>query len=316
MTTESLPRRKSHLRVFGLSLGLVVLCLAGLLFGVNLEAIAPATGTVTARDLTELRAALPGLVELGWYEGQITRPSGAPIAVRLDGQGNGRTEPGFGEPHAVAHHEWYEDGRRLPVQLLGFHPLKPGDELWPGQVVATIRNDVLRQRLGHLDDQIKDQESRGEHPFLLRRDRERLRERLGQAALLVPASGERWLATAVDLRPGQAVRPGDRVAVVVPIDPETRQPRDLLARLDLDEKNGAGLQAGQTVRLQSAVHNHRLHGTAAARIERLEPAVDGSHHLHADAVITAAPFSLPLGSSVKAEVIIGRKPVYRIILEH
>ena len=52
MTTESLPRRKSHLRVFGLSLGLVVLCLAGLLFGVSLEAIAPATGTVTARDLT------------------------------------------------------------------------------------------------------------------------------------------------------------------------------------------------------------------------------------------------------------------------
>ena len=42
----------------------------------------------------------------------------------------------------------------------------------------------------------------------------------------------------------------------------------------------------------------------------------GTRRFHALAPITRAPFALPLGSSFHAEISIGRKPVYRIILEH
>jgi hypothetical protein len=302
--------------VFAGSLALVAAALAGLLFGVSLEALAPATGTVTARDLTEVRAALAGLVELGWYEGQIDRPEGAPLAVRLDGQGNGRTDPTAGGPHLVGHGEWYHDGRRLPVRPTGFHRLQAGDDLWPGQPLAAVHNADLRARLGHLDDQIKELESRGESTLLLRRDRDRLRERLAQAVLHVPAAGDRWLAVAVPAEPGQAVRPGDPIAVIVPVDRHTGQPLHLRVRLEIEEKHWADVRPGQAVRLQSAVYNHRLYGHADGRIDRLEPAADGSHYMHAEAAVTAAPFALPLGSAVRAEVLVGRKPVYRIILEH
>ena len=60
------PRPTYHLRMFVLSLVLVVLCLAGFLFGVRLEAVAPATGIVLARDQQDVRAPLAGLVQLGY----------------------------------------------------------------------------------------------------------------------------------------------------------------------------------------------------------------------------------------------------------
>jgi hypothetical protein len=74
------------------------------------------------------------------------------------------------------------------------------------------------------------------------------------------------------------------------------------------------------VRIKSAVHNHRLHGHAEATIDRLEPAADtgadSDRRFHAQAPFTRVPFALPIGSSFQAEVVVGRKPVYRIILEH
>ena len=51
------PRATYHLRVFTVSLVLVVVCLAGFLFGVRMEAKVPATGVITARDLRHARAA-------------------------------------------------------------------------------------------------------------------------------------------------------------------------------------------------------------------------------------------------------------------
>lgn len=316
MTTDLPPRKVSHLRVFACSLAVVAVSLTGFLFGVNLEAIAPANGTITARDLTRVRTGLAGLVEPGWHEGYLSRPGGPLLAVRMDGQGNGRLDPAAGEPHEVFHAEWTEDGRRSAVQQVRWHHLQPGDELWPAQVLAVVRNDDLRDQLGHLDDQIKDQESHGENPFLLRRDRDRIRERLNQGILRVPATGDRWQVVAVGVEHQQAVQPGDVVATVVPLDPHTGQPRDLRVRLAVEEKHWADLQPGQLVRLQSAVHNHRLHGYADGQLDHLEPAADSDHHLHAEAAVTASPFSLPLGSSVQAEVVVGRKPVYRLILEH
>jgi hypothetical protein len=221
------PRATYHLRIFVLSLLLIVLFLAVLLFGVEIEAVAPATGIITARDLRELRAPVGGLVE---------------------------------------------------------HRLRPGDELAAGAVLATLRSDDT------------------------------------STPLHIPADNGPWLVLEVRAAPLSAVRPGDVVAVVVPVDPQTHQPRDLVARLDVDEKHWGSLAVGQKVRLHSAVYNHRLFGSAEARLDRLEPyaepAAGGERRFHALAPVTQAPFALPLGSSFQAEVVVGRKLVYRVILEH
>ena len=63
------PRPTCHLRVFAVCLSLVALALLTMLFGVQLEAVVPATGTITAKNLIEVRTRLAGLVEPGWYEG-------------------------------------------------------------------------------------------------------------------------------------------------------------------------------------------------------------------------------------------------------
>jgi hypothetical protein len=266
------PRRTHHLRIFAVSLVLVVLCLAGLLFGVEMEATVPATGTITARELHEVRTLLAGLVEPGWYEGA------------------------------------------------SFHRIQPGDELPPGQVIATIRTDGLRSRLQQIEDELKERESRGEASMSLERARDRLREQLAQAVLRVPPTSERWLVLEVRAKPLQAVAAGDPIAVLVPIDPRTHQPINLIARLDVDEKHWGPLAVGQPVRLRSAVHSHRLHGQAEGQIDRLEPCGEAGpnseRRFHAVAPIVQTPFALPIGSSVQADVVVGRKRVYRIILEH
>jgi hypothetical protein len=311
-----LPCATHHLRTFLVSLVLIVLCLAGFLFGVEMEAVTPAKGVITAKDLREARTLLGGLVEPGWYEGETAEG----VRVRMDAQGDGRVDPAAGASAAVQGREWLRDAGKVPVRGMSFHRLQPGDELWPGQPLATVRADGLRFRLQEIDDQIKERESRGEPSAGLNRERDRVRDQLTQAVLHVPDGADNWLVLEVRAAPQQAVSPGDVIATLVPLDPQTRQPRDLLARLEVEEKHWGSLAPGQTVRLRSAVHSHRLHGEAEARIERLEPwgapADNGACRFHALAPVTAAPFALPIGSSFHAEVVIGRKRVYRIILEH
>lgn len=271
------PRPLFHLRVFAVSLAVIVLALVGFLFGVQMEAVAPATGVITSRQLHEVRAPRAGLIEPGWYEGEVARTGGPPLHARCDGQGEGTTRIGLGKT----------EGAHVPRESLRFHRLQPGDELWPGQVVASVCGTDGRFQ--------------------------------PESVLRVPSSGDLWLVVQVRVAPLQAVQAGDLLATLVPIDPETHQPADLIARLDLAEKHAGDVAAGQHVRLYSTMHNHRLHGNAEARVERLEPAADvgddGQRRFIALAPVTHAPFSLPLGSTFKAEVVLGRKPVYRIILE-
>jgi hypothetical protein len=323
------PRRSYHLRIFALSLGLVVLGLAGFLFGVRMEALEPAKGTIGARDLTEVRSLLAGLIEPGWYEGEVVEPGGRVVSVRLDTQGDGvgtiRREPGgtpTGELQFVARHRL--DGR-LPVahDKLRFHRLQAGDELWPGQPIAAIRCEAERLRLRQIEDRLLEWQSSGNHEadrHTARAEAESLRQRLSQATLRVPESEDLWQAVQVRVAPLQAVQPGDLVATIVPVDAVTRQPLDLVARLEVDERHAGSLVPGQTVRLVSALHEHHLHGRAVARIERIEPwaeaTAEGGRRYVVIASIVEAPFALPLGSSVTAEIVVGRKLVYRIILEH
>jgi hypothetical protein len=218
--------------VFFISLAILVLCLVGMLFGVRLEAVAPATGTITARELCEVRAPLGGLVEPARQEGEQSQP------------------------------------------------LQPGDIVKPGQLLATVGGEPIR----------------------------------------AADSAECWLVLEVRAQRLQKVEAGDVLAVIVAADPQTRQPRGLIARLAVEEKHWAAVAVGQKVRLTSNVYNPRLYGHAEAVIERLEPlgepAGEGERHFHALAPITAAPFVLPLGSGFQAEIVTGRKQVYRIIVEH
>jgi hypothetical protein len=313
------PRRTYHLRIFFICLAIVALCLTGFLFAVRLEAVVPASGVVTAQDIEEVRTLQPGLVELGWFEGSVSRPGAEPLRVRLDAQGEGVSDPDQGPSLPIPRSELSEAGRQGPVQNLRRHRLQPGDELWPGQVLAWIRMEEARARLAALEEQLKEGDQPAARASLLR-ERDRLRERLAQAVLRVPPSADRWLVLEVHVSPLQAVQAGDRIATIVPVDPRTHQPRNLVALLDVEEKYWGDLKPGQNVRLYSTVFNHRLFGCAEAQLAQLEPWArpngQDTRVMKARAPIVQAPYDLPLGSTFKAEIVVGPKLVYRIILEH
>ena len=168
------------------------------------------------------------------------------------------------------------------------HRLQPGDELSAGEPIVFLRPD----------------DGRKESPVPLR----------------APSSAPRWVVLEVPVTPGQVLPAGALVATLAPLDPETGQIAGLTVRLDIDEKHFGEVKPGQEVRLSSNMYNHRIHGTARGRIERLEPlgepGPNGTRRFHAVVAVTESPFPLRLGSSVRAEVMVGRKPTYQIILEH
>lgn len=301
MSTWVPPRPIYHLRVFAVSLVLVFVSLCGFLFGVRMEAVAPASGILLARDLEELRAPAPGLVEPGWYQGELSAAGGKNISVRLDIQGNGLAEVAAGVFAPVQHYQLSDGSVRFRREDLRFHPLAAGDELWPGQLLAVVRGPAAASERSPVDTSSPPTAAANE--WVIRAGEEQ----------------PRWQVVEAACRRQQAVAAGEVLARVVPLDPETRQPRQFLARLELNEKHCGGLAEGQTVRLFSAMHNPRLHGHAEAVLERLEPwgepSPTGERRFHAVARVLHSPFRLALGSSVKAEVLLGKRQVYRIILE-
>jgi hypothetical protein len=281
------PRPTYYLRIFVICLALVVLCLAGFLFGIRMEAVVPATGIIHSRDQQELRSPLTGLIEPGWYEGEIPPSGAAALHVRLDQEGNGITDPAAGPVHPVRAYE-LDDGRNVARAKVRFHALQPGDELWPDQVLAEVKTDSVRPR---------------------------------RAVVRVPGKGEPWLILKALLSRGQRVRAGDGIATLAPLDPKTRRPRDLVAHLEIDEKHCGDLAPGQTVRLYSTMYNHRHHGHATATLERIEPwgqeTSNGRRRFRALAAVReTSDLHLPPGSTFQAEIVVGRKVMYRIILEH
>jgi hypothetical protein len=280
-----------HLRLFGLSLSIIVLALVGVLFGVHMEAIAHAAGTIQVRDLVELRAELPGLAELGWYEGEVLC-SDKFVRVRLDRQGAGMSDPAQGVSQRIENFRCREGSSMLTLEQLRFHKLESGDKLWPGQVAGHLRADDL---LGHWQRFVT------------------------PPTVLAPAGGDAWQVLKVFCGQGQAVKPGDLLAWLAPIEPATNQPRSWIARLEIPEKHASGIEPGQEVRLFSVMYNQRLHGHAHGTIEKVEPlaepAANGERHFLAQVRIVSAPFPLHHGASVKGEIVLGHKRVYRIILE-
>jgi len=308
----------SYLRVFLFSVTLVLLSLGGFLFGVRMEAVVPATGIFKARDQQEVRALVPGLIEPGWQEAEVARISGKPLRARLDANGNGLTEPSEGKSLAIHGYVMTdESGKAAPLH---FHKLQAGDVLWPGQALARVRSDELRLELSRVEERLIELHSLGQSDEAALRRRDLLRSQLAQTVVRAPAGRLPWLVLKVHVEALAAVRAGAAVALIAPCDPVTHEPHDVIAELTINEGQGADLEAGQVVRLYSTAFNHRLYGHAEGNLERVDPWADGGagdeRSYRAVAAVTEAPFPLHLGSSFRAEIVTGRKPVYRIILEH
>lgn len=324
MSTSWVPPPSSyHLRIFAISLLLVAVALLGFLFGVQIEAVTPATGILVAPEQWEVRAALGGLVEPGWYEGELIHLGEPPVRVRLNGLGDGITDPAQPPLQVISQYRLPDGSQFLRRESLHFHRLQPGDLLWPGQPVALVNAMEDRLLLAQLEEHLWELAERGgatSRADAVRVRRDLLREHLHEAALRVPRGTDPWLTLAVDVSPRQAVRPGDRIATLVPVEAATGRPRRLVAQLDVTEDRAADLAPGQFVRLYSTMYNHRLYGIGEAHIERVEPQAQpletGRRGFQVHAPVAAAPFPLPVGSSCKADIVVGRKPVYRVILEH
>ncbi|MCI0457132.1 MAG: hypothetical protein L0Z62_09150 [Gemmataceae bacterium] len=312
------PRRGYHLRVFVVSLLLVVAALVLFLFGVRMEATVPATGVVRAREQQEVRAPLAGLIEVGWQEGELTRAGGRPLQVRLDDRGNGTTEPA-GEGGLAVRAWKLSDGRTVPRDALRWHKIQAGDEVWPGQVLAHVRDDDSEQRLKVIEGRVQDLEAQQKPAHEARAQRDALRTLLARATLRAPSKHALWSVLKVHVESGAAVRPGESVALLAPLDPATRQPLDLTVQLEVSDRHRADLEPGQLVRLYPAMYNQRLHGHADAAIERIEPwgepGPGGERCFTVLARVAHAPFTLRPGAACRAEIVLGRKQVYRLILE-
>lgn len=283
------PRRVGYLRIFLLILALLVVGLLVLLFGITMEATVSATGHVTVRGTEDVRSPRAGLIDLGWHEGEVMLPSGRKVRVRLDDRGNGLGDPVQGSL-IFRHYQCEVRGsqRTVPREDLVYHKLEPGELLWPGQPFATVRPHNWWE--------------------------------LGETRLSAPAGIEPWLAADIAVQQTQAVSAGQRLVTLAPVDIVTGQPRVWLAEMDVDEDHAAEVEVGQTVRIYSNLYNHRLHGTFDAFVERIDPTAvvgdDGRRRFHVVAVLRDPPLRLMLGSGFRAEIVLGRKRVYRIILEH
>src|SRR5262245_42848501 len=85
------PRRSRHLRIFLVSLGILITGLAVFVFGVSMEATATARGYVTARGTVEVRSPSAGRVIPDWTDkarsefpkpGDLLKPGSAPMGIQ------------------------------------------------------------------------------------------------------------------------------------------------------------------------------------------------------------------------------------------
>jgi hypothetical protein len=284
-----------------------------------MEAVVPATGIIEARGQRELRAPISGVAELGWYEGKLEPGvSRAPAEVRLDEIGNGCAEPG-GDKICFIRAYRSDDGRAVTKDALRRHSLVAGDLLWPGQFLGRVRADELELRLQRLQGRAHDEEKRGGVTGETQAQLQQLKQLLGQARLAAPADGGPWMVVKVHLDPDASVKAGEVIATLVPVDPVTKEPRDLVAKMQIADPHCGELRPQQDVRLYMTMYNQRLYGHADARLERIEPLGEpgghGERHFTALAGVTQTPFPLKLGAGFRAEIVVGRKRVYRIILE-
>jgi hypothetical protein len=298
------PGRAFYIRIFSISMIVLVAALLGFLFGVRMEASVPVAGVLQARDQQSVRAPASGVAELGWFEGKMPGTKGQSAGFRLDVQGNGlaRSDDGTTQP---IHHYLLPDGTSVKAIPRQFHVLTTGDHLWPGQVVAwMLLGETNKPASVTLPGKNL---SQGQMPG-------------DSHPVFVPKQHSLWQVLKVHAESLAPVGAGQPLATIAPIDPGSHEPVEVLAHLEIGEDVCAEVEVGQVIRLSSNVFSSRLYGLADAKLLVIEPLAelhgDGKRYFHATAVVTQSPFPLRLGSSVSGKIIVGRKTVYRIILEH
>jgi hypothetical protein len=135
-----------------------------------------------------------------------------------------------------------------------------------------------------------------------------------------PVSRKRWVVLETPASPGQRVVAGNALVSLAPLEDEGDRIADIYLRVEIEEKSFGDVRVGQDVRLQSNMHTYRAFGHATGKIDRLEPMGEagnnGNRRFHAWVRVESSPFPMLIGGSVKAEVIVGQKRTYQIILEH
>lgn len=240
-SSPALASRPRHLRVFLISLGVLMVGLAVFIFGVSMEATATTRGHITASGLVEVRAPNAGRIVPDW-----------------------------------------RDKKRKEFPKPGDH-LKKGRGLLAVQPIPSMEGAAI-------------------------------------PAISPPDDEELWLVAAVYVQPGEVVTAGQRLMTLVPLDPQTKEPRELLAMLEVNEEHAAEVKPKQKLRLVSNLFNERTHDKLEAEVVSVEPMAvmgdDGKRRYRVLARMEGHPSQLLLGSGVKAEIVLEKKTVYRIILEH
>lgn len=140
----------------------------------------------------------------------------------------------------------------------------------------------------------------------------RTKEELSRYRIVSPVSGR---VVQVAKRLGEPVTRGELVIVVA-------AGEDRRVFLRVPERDIVRVQKGQMVHLYSALFPYRQYGISEGGVYMVQnwaqtgatdaPAVGRNYEVRA--YITKAPYTLPLGSSVQGEIMVGKKQIYRILL--
>ena len=247
------------------------------------------------------------MIEPGWYEGELTAAAGPPLRVRVDARGDGSTDPSDGKPLTIRNYQT-GDGRTVDAAALRFRKLEHGDEIWPGQVLARVHADDLELRLQRLSGKIRDLEARGQTVQGLRTERAEVERQLGMASFGPRRLHALWVVLKRHVEPGAAVKPGDAVALVAPLDPKTRQPLDPLVYLDVERSAPGRVDGGPGgAPLPDDVQPPAARPRRGDRRVRRAAgeAAGGERRFRAVVAVTTAPFPLRSGAGCKAEIVVG-----------
>ena len=176
--------------------------------------------------------------------------------------------------------------------------------------IARDKHDLVRKglaqaitakaetRLGHFDAQLAGLEQR----------RKLIEEDQRRRVLRSPVVGR---VVAVPKREGEAVAPGELVAIIASTDRT-----EVILRVD--EEHFQEVAQGLPVRLYSSVFPYRDYGWATGQVSAIDPWArhDADRpYYRCWAVIESAPFEMKLGSTVSAEIILGTQPLYRLLFD-
>ena len=142
----------------------------------------------------------------------------------------------------------------------------------------------------------------------LGRRRRLVEEEQRRRVLRSPVAGR---VVAVPKREGQAVDPGELVAIVASSDRT-----EVILRVD--EEYSKEVAQALPVRVYSSVYPYRDYGWAEGHVSAVDPWArhDADRPYYRIWVaIESAPFDMKLGSTVTAEIVLGTEPLYRVLFD-